>query len=252
MGTFTGKVALVTGGTSGIGRGTAVAFAREGAKVVVAGRREKEGAETLALIKVAGGEGIFVKADVSKEADVMHLIETTMKTYGRLDAAFNNAGIEGDPFVTTQQATVQNYQRVFDVNVLGVLLCMKHQIPAMQKTGGGAIVNNASAFGIVGMPGAGVYVASKHAVIGLSRSAALELAKEKIRVNIVSPGVTESEMFDRFNALGSSREVMSSLVPNGRVGTPEEVAAAVLFLCSPSASYITGTNITVDGGWTAQ
>jgi NAD(P)-dependent dehydrogenase (short-subunit alcohol dehydrogenase family) len=252
MGIYSGKVALVTGGTSGIGRSTAVAFAKEGAKVVVAGRREKEGAQTVELIQQAGSEGIFVKTDVSKEADVIHLLETTLQTYGRLDAAFNNAGVEGKPFVQTHLETVENYQHVFDINVLGVLLSMKHEILAMQKTGGGAIVNNASVFGVVGMSGAGVYTASKHAVVGLSKSAALEQAKQNIRVNIVSPGVTVTEMFDRFSASGSDPAVLASIIPNGRTAKPEEMAAVVLFLCSPAASYITGTNITVDGGWSAQ
>lgn len=252
MGTFTGRVALITGGTSGIGRAAAVAFAREGAKVVIAGRREKEGAETLALIQKAGGEGLFVKTDVSKEADIKALVEATLRKFDRLDVAFNNAGVEGQPFLPTSDQTEANYQHVFDINVKGVLLSMKHQIPAMLKNGGGAIVNNASVAGVVGMGGMGVYVASKHAVVGLSKSAALEFARQNIRVNMVSPGAIETEMFDRFAAVGSTREVLENLTPNGRVGKAEEIAAAVLFLCSPAASYITGSNLLVDGGWTAQ
>jgi NAD(P)-dependent dehydrogenase (short-subunit alcohol dehydrogenase family) len=252
MGIYTGKVALVTGGTSGIGRSSAVAFAKEGAKVVVAGRREKEGAETVALIQKAGSEGLFVKTDVSQESDVVALIEKTIKSFGRLDAAFNNAGVEGATFVPIHQQTVENYHHVFNINVLGVLLSMKYQIPAMLKNGGGAIVNNSSVAGVVGMGTMGVYVASKHAVVGLTRSAALEVAKEKIRINAVSPGAIETEMFDRFAAQGSTREMLANLTPNGRVGTSEEIAAAVVFLCSPAASYITGTNLMVDGGWTAQ
>lgn len=252
MGMFTDKVALVTGGTSGIGRETAIAFAREGARVVIAGRREKEGAETVALIQQAGSQGLFVKTDVSQETDVQAMVEKTLHAFGRIDAAFNNAGIEGTPFVPTHQQTVDNYQQVMNINVLGVLLCMKHQIPALQKSGGGAIVNNASVTGTVGMAGMSVYVASKHAVLGLTKSTALELAKENIRVNAVSPGLTESEMFDRFASLGSSREVVAGLTPNGRIATAAEVAAAVLFLCSPAASYITGSNLAIDGGWTAQ
>ncbi|HQR41809.1 MAG TPA: SDR family oxidoreductase [Gemmatales bacterium] len=252
MGMFTDKVALVTGGTSGIGREAAIAFAREGARVVIAGRREKEGAETVALIQQAGSQGLFVKTDVSQEADVQAMVEKTLHAFGRIDAAFNNAGIEGTPFVPTHQQTVDNYQQVMNINVLGVLLCMKHQIPALQKSGGGAIVNNASVTGTVGMAGMSVYVASKHAVLGLTKSTALELAKENIRVNAVSPGLTESEMFDRFASLGSTREVVAGLTPNGRIATAAEVAAAVLFLCSPAASYITGSNLAIDGGWTAQ
>src|ERR1044071_4584834 len=174
MNTFTNKVALVTGGTSGIGSATALAFAREGAKVVVSGRREKEGKDIIASIKKQGGDGMFIKTDVAKEADVTALVEKTMSAYGRLDAAFNNAGIEGDTGKQTHEQSVENYRAVMDINVLGVLLAMKHEVSAMLQNGGGAIVNNASVGGLVGFPGASVYVASKHAVIGLTQSAALE------------------------------------------------------------------------------
>ena len=166
MNAFSNKVALVTGGTSGIGSATAIAFAREGAKVVVSGRREKEGSEVVSLIKRSGGEGTFIKADVSSEADVSALIAQTLSVYGRLDAAFNNAGIEGDVGKATQEQSVENYRAVMDINVLGVLLAMKHEVSAMLKNGGGAIVNSSSVGGLVGFPGVGVYVASKHAVIG--------------------------------------------------------------------------------------
>ena len=170
MNTFANKIALVTGGTSGIGSATAIAFACEGAKVVVSGRREKEGNDVVSLIKKNGGEGTFVKADVSNEADVSALVAKTLSAYGRLDAAFNNAGIEGDVGKQTHEQSVENYRAVMDINVLGVLLAMKHEVSAMLKNGGGAIVNNSSVGGLVGFPGVGVYVASKHAVIGLTKT----------------------------------------------------------------------------------
>ncbi len=176
------KVALVTGGGSGIGRAAALEFANAGAKVVVSGRREKEALETIALIKKNGGTGTFVRADVSKEADVEALIARTISDYGRLDLAFNNAGVEGEVGKPTHEQSVANYQTVMDINVLGVLLAMKHEIGAMLKNGGGAIVNNASVGGLVGFPGVSVYVASKHAVVGLTKTAALEYAKQGIRV----------------------------------------------------------------------
>ena len=253
MKTFESKVVLVTGGTSGIGRVTAVAFARGGAKVVVSGRREAEGQETVRQIKAAGGEGIFVQADVAREADLAALVKTTVDTYGRLDVAFNNAGIEGDlgPVI---DATEDNYQRVFDINVKGVLLSMKHEIPALLKSGGGSIINTSSVAGLVGMAGAGIYVASKHAVLGLTKSTALEVAKQNIRVNAVSPAAIETDMFNRFTggAGTDAGKYMAGLHPVGRVGNAEEVAAAVLFLASPAASFITGQSLAVDGGFTVQ
>jgi NAD(P)-dependent dehydrogenase (short-subunit alcohol dehydrogenase family) len=252
--TFANKVALVTGGTSGIGRATALAFAEAGAKVVVAGRRETEGNEVVSLIKKGGGQALFVKTDVASEADVSALVEKTLAAYGRLDAAFNNAGIEGAVGKTTQEQTVADYRSIMDINVLGVLLCMKHEIPAMLKNGGGTIVNTSSVAGVIGFPGAGIYVASKHAVIGLSKTAALEFAKQNIRVNVVAPGGIETPMFDRFTGGAGSEghKLLSSLHPIGRTGTPEEIAGAVLWLCSDSASFVTGHTLVADGGWTAQ
>jgi NAD(P)-dependent dehydrogenase (short-subunit alcohol dehydrogenase family) len=252
--TFENKIVLITGGTSGIGRATAIAFAREGAKVVISGRRKAEGAETVVHIEKAGGRGLFVQGDVSDEAQVKSLVETVLKEFGRLDIAFNNAGIEGtlSPLV---DATVENYTRLFDINVKGVFLSMKYEIPAMLKNGGGSIVNTSSIAGHVGFPNVSHYVASKHAVIGMTKTAALETAKQGIRVNTVSPAAIETEMLDRFagpaSAENEQRKAFAAMHPVGRMGKSEEVASAVLYLSSPGANFITGTDILVDGGFTA-
>lgn len=243
-----GKVALVTGGTSGIGRATAVAFGRAGASVVVAGRREAEGNETVRLIKAAGAQASFVRADVSREPDIRAMVDHTVKTFGRLDFAVNNAGVEhAQPIV---EASADDFRRVYDVNVLGVLLSMKHEIPAMLKAGGGAVVNIASVAGSVGFPGIAIYGGTKAAVIQMTRIAAIEVAKQNIRVNSVSPAVIDTDMFQRFAGTDDNRAAMTALHPIGRIGRVEEVAAAVVYLCSDGASFITGQDLKVDGGLT--
>ena len=248
------KVVLVTGGGSGIGRAAAIALADAGAKVVVSGRREREAFETVAMIKKSGGQGAFIKTDVSQEGSVEALVAQTVATYGRLDAAFNNAGIEGDVGKQTHEQSLANYRAVMDTNVLGVLLAMKYEVGAMLKNGGGAIVNNASVGGVIGFPGASVYVASKHAVLGLTKTAALEYARQGIRVNAVAPGGIETPMLDRFTG-GRGTDFfdrLAGLHPVGRLGRPEEIADAVVWLCSDKASFVTGVSLAADGGWTAQ
>jgi NAD(P)-dependent dehydrogenase (short-subunit alcohol dehydrogenase family) len=250
--TFSGKVAVVTGGTSGIGKAAAIALAQAGANVVVAGRRQAEGEETIRQIQASGGDGFFVVTDVSKEADVQALIEKTMARYGRLDIAFNNAGVDQETTPLPEQ-TEATYDRIMDINVKGVWLSLKHEIPAMLKNGGGAIVNTTSGLGLVGAVGVPIYVASKHAVEGLTKSVALEYAKQGIRVNAVSPGLIQTEMFDRTVQTNTElMEYFKTTLPMGRIGTPQEVVNAVLWLCSDASSFVTGHSLTVDGGYIAQ
>jgi NAD(P)-dependent dehydrogenase (short-subunit alcohol dehydrogenase family) len=252
MSEFQGKVAIVTGGTSGIGRAAAVAYAREGARVVVAGRRAAEGEETVRLIRGQGGDGIFVTTDVSKVAQVKQLVEQTMQKFGRLDFAFNNAGVEQQPTPFLEQDE-ETYNRVMDINVKGVWLCMKYEIPAMLKTGGGAIVNTSSSLGVVAMPGIEIYAASKHAVIGLTKSAALEFGKQGIRVNAVLPAAIETDMLQRFvGDKPETRDYMNAKHPIGRVGKPEEIADAAIWLSSSKSSFVTGHSLLVDGAFTAE
>jgi len=248
--TFSGKVALLTGGTSGIGKTTAIEFARAGAKVVLTGRREKEGAQVVAEIKKLDGDAAFVRADVAKDADVKGMVDFTVDKFGRLDVAFNNAGVEW--MGPLDQATEAEYRRVFDINVWGVLNSMRHEIPAMLKTGG-AIVNTSSVAGHVGMGQVSIYTASKHAVEGLTKALALEFAKQNIRINAVAPAGVATDMVDRLvGKEGEMRDYLTSLHPVGRIGTGEEIAAAVLYLCSDDAKFTTGTSLVVDGGMLAQ
>jgi len=247
-GKFDGKVALVTGGTSGIGKATAIAFARAGAKVVLTGRREKEGAQVVDEIKKLGGDAAFVRADVAKDADVRAMVDLAIGKFGRLDGAFNNAGVEWKG--PLDQATEAEYRRIFDINVWGVLNSMRHEIPVMLKNGGGTIVNTSSVAGHVGLPQVSVYIASKHAVEGLTKSLALEFAKQNIRINAIAPGVIATEMFDRF-ADDAFRAQIPSIVPVGRAGASEEIAAAALYLASDDARFTTGASLVVDGGYVA-
>ena len=242
------KVAIVTGGNSGIGRATAIAIAKEGAKVTIAGRRVKEREETVRLIKEAGSEGIFVKTDVANENDVRSLVERTVETYGRLDYAFNNAGIEQTMAPLAEQ-TVEEFDQIMNINVRGVWLSMKYEIPVMLKSGGGAIVNNSSVAGIMGFPQMAIYIASKHAVLGLTKSAALEYAKSGIRINSIAPGGVDTDMVERLTEDDKQwRETLTSMHPIGRLSNPEEIANAVVWLLSNSASFVLGHTLLVDGG----
>jgi NAD(P)-dependent dehydrogenase (short-subunit alcohol dehydrogenase family) len=246
-----GKVAIVTGGTSGIGRDTAVLFAKAGAKVVVAGRREAEGKETIDLIRGAGGDGLFVKTDVSRAADVQALVQKTVEKFGRLDIAFNNAGIEGSWSPIVEQSE-EDWDSTIDINLKGVWLCLKYEIQQMLKQGsGGAIVNMASVSGFIGAAGAATYSASKHGVMALTKSAALETARSGIRVNVVCPGIIETPMGERLWGAPEARKFGLSFHPIGRFGGPGEIANAVVWMCSDGASFMTGQSLVLDGGFLA-
>lgn len=249
--TFSGQVALVTGAAAGIGRATALAFAAEGLKVVVADLDVAGGEGTVALIHQAGGEGIFVRCNVTLDTDVQQLMAQTVATYGRLDYAFNNAGIEIEKGKLAD-GSLDEFDAIMGVNVKGVWLCMKYQLPLLLAQGGGAIVNTASVAGLGAAPKMSIYAASKHAVIGLTKSAAIEYAKKKIRVNAVCPAVIDTDMFRRaYEADPRKAEFAAAMHPVGRIGTVEEIASAVLYLCSDGAAFTTGQALAVDGGATA-
>jgi len=245
------KIVLITGATSGIGKATAIKFAKAGAKVVLSGRRETEGQKVVSLIKNDGGEATFIQADITQEEDVAALVQGVIDTYGKLDIAFNNAGVETTgPILDVTHA---DYLKTFDTNVWGVLTSMKYEIPRLQENGGGVIINTSSIAGHIGMAGASVYIASKHAVEGFTKSAALEYADQNIRINAVSPAVIETDMVDRFAGPKGTeaRDALEAQHPIGRAGKPDEIADAVLFLASDQASFITGESLKIDGGWTA-
>ena len=243
-------VVLITGALTGIGRAAALIFAREGARVVVSGRRDKQGQELVAELQGLGAEAIFVRSDVRKDEDLRNLVDQTVKRFGRLDIAVNNAGTEGVPGPVTEQ-TGESFAATFDTNVLGTLLSMKHELRVMLNQGSGSIVNVSSAYGKVGAAGASVYVASKHAVEGLTKSAALEVAGTGVRVNVVAPGTTDTGMLTRFTKSDENKAALVSTVPVKRLATSEEIAHVIAFVASANASYMTGASIPVDGGMIA-
>ena len=251
MGKLEGKVAIVTGAASGIGRATALLFAEEGARVVVADWDEAKGEQVAREVEGKGGEAKFVKVDVSRAEDVQVMVTTAVESYGRLDVLFNNAGVEGEQ-APTADCTLENFDRVIAINLRGVFLGMKYGIAAMLKTGGGSIINNASVAGLVGFTGIPAYSASKGGVIQLTKTAALEYAKEHVRVNVICPGVIWTPMVERFTSAGEEvRRALEAMEPVGRFGTAEEVARLALFLASEDSSFCTGAPFVVDGGFVA-
>jgi NAD(P)-dependent dehydrogenase (short-subunit alcohol dehydrogenase family) len=244
------QVVLITGALTGIGRATAVLFAKQGADVVVSGRREPEGRELVRELRALGANAEFVYADVRVEEQVRNLVDRTVALFGRLDVAVNNAATEGLKGLVTEQ-TAETYAATFDTNVLGVLLSMKHEQRVMLAQGSGSIVNVSSAYGSIGAAGASVYVASKHAVEGLTKSAALEMAGTGVRVNVVAPGTTDTGMLTRFTNTDENKAALVSTVPFKRLAKPEEIAQVIAFVASADASYMTGASIPVDGGMLA-
>jgi NAD(P)-dependent dehydrogenase (short-subunit alcohol dehydrogenase family) len=243
-------VVLITGALTGIGRAAALLFAQERAHIVVSGRRDKQGQELVAELQGLGAEAMFVLTDVRKDEDVRNLVDQTVKRFGRLDIAVNNAGTEGVPGPVTEQ-TAESFAATFDTNVLGTLLSMKHELRAMLPRGSGSIVNVSSSYGSIGAAGASVYVASKHAVEGLTKSAALEVAGTGVRVNVVAPGTTDTGMLTRFTSTDKNKSALVSTVPLKRLAAPEEIAHVIVFVASANASYMTGASIPVDGGMIA-
>ena len=244
------QVVLITGALTGIGRAAAVAFAKKGAKVVVSGRRDDAGRELVEELRAFGAEAEFINADVRKEDDVRNMVDKTVARFGRLDVAVNNAATEGQVGPITDQ-TAESFAATFETNVLGVVLSMKHEVRAMQAQGSGSIVNISSTYGHEGAPFASIYVGAKHAVEGITKSVALELAKSGIRVNAVAPGPTDTGMLTRFTGTAQNKAALAAQVPMGRLGLSEEVAAGIVFMGSDEAKFITGHVLNVDGGHTA-
>lgn len=252
-GTHRGKVAFVTGAGGGIGRAAALGFAREGADVVVADISEKENQQTARMIEEQGGRALAVRCDVTRVEDVKAALDNTVATFGRLDFAFNNAGIEPRNPAPTADYDLDEWERIIAIDLRGVFLCMKYEIPLMLKSGGGAIVNTSSGAGVIGIKGSPAYTAAKHGVIGLTRAAALDYASQNVRVNAVCPGYIDTPMMDRFT--GGTEEGRAKVIseePIGRMGRPQEIADAVLWLCSDASAFVIGSALVIDGGQTIQ